>query len=308
MSTIGTTFRFATHRGRKPHCQTSAKRGPHQPQRHRTCQLLQLMPSSRYQSYSSTGPNLFPNASSSTSCFGSDEIAGPVSERLDALVSKGTIHPDEHQIMAARELDRVYHDLMENDPPPLQLSSTTTSSSRPGKGSSSFFEKLFGTSAAVADAATASLGFQASLGLPGCYMYGGVGCGKTFLMDLLYQSIGDASDSAWARDRQMVHYHKFMLNVHQFMHTSRKEQRERGITDVNLIEPVVSHILQRGRLLCLDEFQVTDVADAMILKEVFTGLWNQGCVLITTSNRTYMVCNEIGSFPLLTCWSDDAKL
>ena len=114
---------------------------------------------------------------------------------------------------------------------------------------------------------------------------------QTFLMELFYRALDDNSTTTgarsipWSKNKQIVHYHKFMLNVHQLMHTSRQEQRDSGIEDGSLIEPVVDHILESGRLLCLDEFQVTDVADAMILKELFSGLWRKGCVLVTTSNR-----------------------
>ncbi|OEU15914.1 AFG1-family ATPase, partial [Fragilariopsis cylindrus CCMP1102] len=140
--------------------------------------------------------------------------------------------------------------------------------------------------------------------IKGAYTYGGVGCGKTFLMELFFHALDDttttttnnndndpnsssssSSNHNYHNDKQIVHYHKFMLNVHQFMHTSRKERKEAGIEDGNLIDPVVDHILSSGKLLCLDEFQVTDVADAMILKELFTQLWKKGCVLVTTSNR-----------------------
>jgi protein AFG1 len=108
---------------------------------------------------------------------------------------------------------------------------------------------------------------------------GGVGCGKTFLMNLLY----DAIDSGpWVKDKQKVHFHKFMLQVHQHMHQQRKIQKD---PNGDLITPVVDEILKQGRLLCLDEFQVTDVADAMILKLLFEGLWKKGCILVATSNR-----------------------
>jgi protein AFG1 len=295
MSNVATTLRVATFRNKwtsPASCRPQLSR-----------QMYRFRSDTRYLS-----PLLFPPSGSSVSSFRyqrhsttsvpndcisdfDDELTGPVSERLDALVKKGTIHKDDHQLMAARELDRLYYDLMEQNPPPLILSSSSSSSSSPKNTSSSFFGSLFGgatnKSPAVGNSNLASSDLHSNLtgSIAGCYMYGGVGCGKTFLMDLLYHSIGDASHSPWSNDRQMVHYHKFMLNVHEFMHTSRREHRERGITDVNLIEPVVSHILERGRLLCLDEFQVTDVADAMILKEVFTGIWKQGGVLVTTSNR-----------------------
>lgn len=213
--------------------------------------------------------------------------------QLQEMVSRGMIQPDPHQLAAARELDRVYHDLMATDPPPLpEVGAMLSSSSKPKAASpspiSSFFGGFFGkATSAVADAATISLGFDSPPhAVPGVYTYGGVGCGKTFLMDLLYHSI---DHGPWAQDKQLVHYHKFMLNVHQYMHMSRQEQKQKqqrsGTKEYDLIGPVVHHILRQGRLLCLDEFQVTDVADAMILKELFERLWGQGCVLITTSNR-----------------------
>jgi peroxisome-assembly ATPase len=212
----------------------------------------------------------------------SDGEEGPVTFQLQDMVSRGKIQPDPHQLAAAKELDRVYHDLMATDPPPLPDVTPPPAAQSTNSNSSSFFGSLFGlATSAVADAATNSLGFDSPQhAIPGVYTYGGVGCGKTFLMDLLYHSI---DHGPWAADKQLVHYHKFMLNVHQFMHNSRKEQKDSSNHD--LIGPVVHHILQQGRLLCLDEFQVTDVADAMILKELFGRLWSQGCVLVTTSNR-----------------------
>jgi peroxisome-assembly ATPase len=236
---------------------------------------------------------------------GEKHATGPVTERLFKLIKGGTVQPDDVQLQTAKELDRVYHDLIQKGaPPPLLPSASSTtgkSSTKPTTlSSSSFFGSLFGsasssTSAAKTAASTAlsdmasNLGFTSSF-VKGVYSYGGVGCGKTFLMDLLYDAIGeDDKGTGWSNDRQKVHYHKFMLNIHQFMHMSRKEQQEKygdaASSNMNLIDPVVDHILQNGRLLCLDEFQVTDVADAMILKEIFKGLWKNGCVLVATSNR-----------------------
>ncbi|KAL3900355.1 MAG: hypothetical protein SGARI_006259, partial [Bacillariaceae sp.] len=215
-------------------------------------------------------------ASSTAAISDNTDSDGPVSFRLQELISRGSIQPDPHQLLAAQELDRVYHDLIQNKPPPLlevaSPSSTTT------ENETSLFGSFFGK----ATEAVETLGLHSNNNtiIPGVYTYGGVGCGKTFLMDILFHSI---DHGPWESDKQMVHYHKFMLNVHQFMHQARKEQQ--GQSNNDLIGPVVHHILENGRLLCLDEFQVTDVADAMILKELFERLWDQGCVLITTSNR-----------------------
>jgi predicted ATPase len=85
----------------------------------------------------------------------------------------------------------------------------------------------------------------------------------------------------WSTCKQKTHFHKFMLRIHQDMHMARKN----GVDGDKIIPAVVSHVVDAGRLLCFDEFQVTDVADALILQRLFTGLWEQGCVVVATSNR-----------------------
>jgi len=236
---------------------------------------------------------------------------GPVTERLFKLIAGGTVQNDDVQLQDAQELDRLYHDLINKGaPPPLSASSSQPAEQKEQQEqpqrSSSFFGGWFESSSSSSPSASSTTATASNTStdmaasnivgtggfVKGVYSYGGVGCGKTFLMDLLYDAIGNEEDSiksGWDNDRQKVHYHKFMLDVHQFMHISRKEQQEKygdkAPSQMNLIDPVVDHILQNGRLLCLDEFQVTDVADAMILKEIFKGLWQNGCVLVATSNR-----------------------
>lgn len=206
-----------------------------------------------------------------------DDAEGAVTNRLNQMVMKGEVHPDDHQSEAAAELDRIYDYLMTHNPPPL----IPTPVASPKKESKSFFGSFFGSKQPTpVKAVTQQLSSLLSLSPTnkGAYLFGGVGCGKTFLMNLFY----DAVDSGpWAQDKQKVHYHKFMLQVHQFMHEQRKIQSPDG----DLIAPVVDQILKQGRLLCLDEFQVTDVADALILQRLFEGLWKKGCILVATSNR-----------------------
>lgn len=202
---------------------------------------------------------------------------GAVTNRLNDLIAKGEIQPDGHQLAAAEELDRIYDYLMSNDPPPLTPTATPSDAPTTKK---SFFGGLFGastpTAADVSQRLNSLLPFLSAN--KGAYMFGGVGCGKTFLMNLLY----DAVDMGpWAKDKQKVHFHKFMLQVHQHMHEQRKIQP----FNADLIAPVVDEILKQGRFLCLDEFQVTDVADALILQRLFEGLWSKGCILVATSNR-----------------------
>jgi peroxisome-assembly ATPase len=222
--------------------------------------------------YSSPAP--FSSLAISESSRDEMSSGGAVTRRLETLIETGEIQQDEHQFQAAAELDRIYNYLMTNDPPPQQ-ESTISSESLSETKSTSFFGSLFRSSKKATDLSQAVTSFFATP--KGAYMFGGVGCGKTFLMNLLYDSI---DKGPWAKEKQKVHFHKFMLEVHQHMHQQRKLT-----PDGDLIAPVVREILKQGRLLCLDEFQVTDVADALILQRLFDGLWSHGCILIATSNR-----------------------
>lgn len=81
--------------------------------------------------------------------------------------------------------------------------------------------------------------------------------------------------------KQKVHFHKFMLSVHEQMHQAKMVDKVRG----DPLPNVVDRIIRSGKIICFDEFQVTDVADALILRRLFTGLWDRGAVVVTTSNR-----------------------
>ena len=116
----------------------------------------------------------------------------------------------------------------------------------------------------------------------GLYLWGSVGCGKTFLMDLFYENCSVSNDH-----KKRVHFHRFMLDVHAEIHQIKlgKSDKVRSLDQKNPIPTVAKLITSRSWLLCLDEFQVTDVADAMILKQLFTHLFEDGMILLATSNR-----------------------
>ncbi|KAJ4833114.1 hypothetical protein Tsubulata_006216 [Turnera subulata] len=105
----------------------------------------------------------------------------------------------------------------------------------------------------------------------GLYLYGGVGTGKTMLMDLFF----DQLPQNWRKKR--IHFHDFMLNVHSRL------QKHKGVADP--LEVVAGEISDEAILLCLDEFMVNDVADALILNRLFRHLFSNGVILVATSNR-----------------------
>jgi len=113
----------------------------------------------------------------------------------------------------------------------------------------------------------------------GIYMWGGVGRGKTMLMDLFY-------DHSNVDDRKHVHFHAFMQEVHRRLHSFREAQKAGKVPkSSDPIEALSKVITGQAWLLCFDEFHVTDIGDAMILGRLFEALFEQGVVVVTTSNR-----------------------
>ncbi len=109
-----------------------------------------------------------------------------------------------------------------------------------------------------------------SIAVRGVYLWGNVGRGKTWLMDLFYQSLSIAP-------RQRTHFHRFMHDVHAQLKALPRHAAP--------LEHVAEHIANHTRVLCFDELFVSDIADAMILGGLLGGLFRRGVTLVATSNQ-----------------------
>jgi cell division protein ZapE len=163
-------------------------------------------------------------------------MTGPVGAAYDELVAAHELKPDPAQERAVAALDRVAG-VLENN--------------------SGFLSRLFGSDAK---------------GPAGAYLWGGVGRGKSMLMDLAFAHID-------VGPKRRVHFHEFMLETHARLKAIRN--RHEG----DPIEPVAEQIADEAKLLCFDEMQVTNPADAMILSRLFGKLLDLGVKVVTTSNR-----------------------
>lgn len=164
---------------------------------------------------------------------------GPL-EAYHAQVQGGALKPDPAQEKAVRALQRLYGDILKS-----------------GK-------KKF-------------LSFKAPEPVRGIYLYGGVGRGKSMLMDLFHETL-----PAHVLKRR-VHFHAFMIEVHDYIHARRQNDGVvNGVDDVLL--SFAARTSEKARVLCFDEFHITDVADAMILGRLFTALFERDVVVVATSN------------------------
>lgn len=114
-----------------------------------------------------------------------------------------------------------------------------------------------------------SLPWHQARGPRGLYIWGGVGRGKTWLMDLFY-------DCLQSEQKQRIHFHRFMQRIHNSLNELKNER--------DPLDGVARDWSRTCRVLCLDEFAVNDIADAMLLSGLLKALFQNGVTLITTSN------------------------
>lgn len=188
---------------------------------------------------------------------------GPIAA-YKKLEQDGEIRPDPDQAMVVDRLQRLHDELVDYP----EIAGRGTGLSIKNWRLAHFFRR-------IGDNASAPRGL---------YIYGGVGRGKSMLMDMFFEG-------APLKSKRRVHFHEFMLDVHARMKDWRGlSGRERAAlgghaTEDNPIPPVARQIAAEATLLCFDELQVTDIADAMVLGRLFKELLERGVIIVATTNR-----------------------
>jgi cell division protein ZapE len=183
-----------------------------------------------------------------------DDSAGPLGAYRER-VARGDLSSDPSQALAMERLQGLWAKLRGYDPPPLAPVAKATLLSRflrrkPVEGADELYPN-------------------------GLYLVGEVGRGKSMLMDLFFAA-------ADVRRKRRLHFHQFMQESHKRIFA----WRQANPNEADPIPPLADTIAAEAALLCFDEFQVNDIADAMILGRLFQALFDRAVVVVTTSNTT----------------------
>ncbi|EMG47030.1 putative mitochondrial ATPase [Candida maltosa Xu316] len=203
-------------------------------------------------------------------------------ELYNQRVHEGKLKDDPYQRKIITSLSILHEKLQTYTPPTIPT--PDVSSLTPRIGISKIFSSFLGkdkSNSNIYSTIDEEKLLTESNPIKGIYLYGDVGCGKTMLMDLFYKTIPPNLP------KKRLHFHQFMQNLHKRTHQLKMLHQKNHHHDIDVIPLLAAEIAQSATVLCFDEFQVTDVADAMILRKLMMLLLSPqyGLILFATSNR-----------------------